>query len=111
ARRELAVRLAGLEGGAHEVRALGSDAILLDPQASQRLALFGQPAAPALDEARQLIGGPRALGHEALGLPECAARGLALGGQRVEAFAGDANLLVEPHDLLGGLAQLPAPLP
>src|SRR5262249_46826208 len=73
-------------------------------------ALFGQPAAPALDEARQLIGGPRALGHEALGLPECAARGLALGGQRVEAFAGDANLLVEPHDLLGGLAQLHAHL-
>src|SRR5262249_35290474 len=110
AARQLALPLAELTGRAHQVSALGSDANLRDSQAFQALALCGGPAARALEEARQLFGGSCALGHEALGFPECAARGRALGGQRVEAFAGDANLLVEPHDLLGRFAQLHAHL-
>src|SRR5206468_7218061 len=108
--RELALALAELTGRAHQIRALGSDTNLLETQSLQSVALFGQSATPALDEAREMVSGLRALRDETLGLAQRTPSGLALGGEDVEALARHTDLLVESHHLFGRLAKLHAHL-
>jgi len=108
--RQLHAPLAQLAGLAHEVHALARDPHLLEPQRFEPVAVAAERRAVMrhrrLEHARD--GGP--LGREPLGLAQRRPGRLPLAHDRVQALAGGAHLLVEPHRLLAELAHLHAHL-